>query len=820
MNRKKTGDLSLPDVEGLFTAEEEPVAAPPRVIRLRLAHGDWHWGPPVHVDALGETHFFLTPRHDRARAGPSVQERGASTSSSSFASAPNKAPPETAPFESERLASPLLRVSTVTRGGTVFIAVSDASAAPPYRIENRSRSVTVAVRARRSRLRATPSDTSAGGAPQPKATSGARARRAEHGALLAVLRPMSWANVAPVESARVLGTALGGVAMLSSADVFSVVVGAVPFGVEPARTASAADAFGGAVAAHAAAAGSVDVWREYSLHDVRHLRALEVPRQPPPPPPRRSSSSAFGDGGAGSSSMPSMHQLPSNFELPDMGFGGEYGLDLEQLLAPPAGRYERRAEREGGGGARRAEHVHRRAPSVLHVMVQLHERTRVLVFSDQKLDIAAETLHRRRLEQHRRRRAVANAALDMLDSTRLRLEASLAAVSLALIDESGRSGRPQELLHAAIHSVRLELQPTATFSSGHAQHDARRASEATFSIGRVQIDNLLPDAAHPVVLQCPRRREGAVLSARREGSPHEGGDAAVADGHGGGGGGGASGGGGGLEAGGGAGGGGAVGVGQEAAVRLLVRRRASGQLQDVRLELQPLDVALEASFLKRVDRLLAVGGELSARLVMEVHRLLRVAPVAYSHRLHAALEERLSAVLAAPPDWASNSSQRLPFYCDKLTIAPVDVRVSSRLDVGVGGSADVDSASTELGRSSTSDLSTIPIVAHMLQLMIVFVKATTSQLASLSKVPFYFSAFEQDFPLCTKSELLYSVRQAFSWQAAAQLGKLLGHSEMLGNPFGVIQGMGTGVAGAVRGVGEGIVRRDGKQVGGFATDRH
>jgi hypothetical protein len=134
------------------------------------------------------------------------------------------------------------------------------------------------------------------------------------------------------------------------------------------------------------------------------------------------------------------------------------------------------------------------------------------VLSDQKLDIAAETLHRRRLEQHQRRRAVANAALDVLDSTRLRLEASLAALSLALIDESGRSGRPQELLHASIHSVRLELQPT--FSSGHAQHDARRASEAMFSIGRVQIDNLLPDAAHPVVLQCPRRRESAVLSPR------------------------------------------------------------------------------------------------------------------------------------------------------------------------------------------------------------------------------------------------------------------------------------------------------------------
>ena len=43
-------------------------------------------------------------------------------------------------------------------------------------------------------------------------------------------------------------------------------------------------------------------------------------------------------------------------------------------------------------------------------------------------------------------------------------------------------------------------------------------------------------------------------------------------------------------------------------------------------------------------------------------------------------------------------------------------------------------------------------------------------------------------------------------------GKLLGHSEMLGNPFGVIQGMGFGVAGGVRGVGLGIARRDGQQI--------
>lgn len=162
------------------------------------------------------------------------------------------------------------------------------------------------------------------------------------------------------------------------------------------------------------------------------------------------------------------------------------------------------------------------------------------------------------------------------------------------------------------------------------------------------------------------------------------------------------------------------------------------------------------------------------------------------------LEERLSAVLAAPPDW----SQRLPFYCDALRISAVDLRVSSRLDVELGSS----SGRVDLAAGS------IPLVSHLLQLMIVFVKGIGTNLANISKVPFHFDAFEQDFPLCTKSELFYKLLQSFSWQAAAQLGKLLGHSEMLGNPFGVIQGMGSGVAGAVRGVGMGIVRRDGEQI--------
>ena len=54
--------------------------------------------------------------------------------------------------------------------------------------------------------------------------------------------------------------------------------------------------------------------------------------------------------------------------------------------------------------------------------------------------------------------------------------------------------------------------------------------------------------------------------------------------------------------------------------------------------------------------------------------------------------------------------------------------------------------------------------------------------------------------------------QRISWQAAAQLGKLLGHSEMLGNPVGMLFETGSGIACGVRGVGRGIARGDGDQI--------
>ena len=60
-------------------------------------------------------------------------------------------------------------------------------------------------------------------------------------------------------------------------------------------------------------------------------------------------------------------------------------------------------------------------------------------------------------------------------------------------------------------------------------------------------------------------------------------------------------------------------------------------------------------------------------------------------------------------------------------------------------------------------------------------------------------------PLCTKSELVYKLLQSISWQLSWQLGKLLGHSEMLGNPFGTIQAIGSGGGAGLRGVGLGLV---------------
>ena len=44
------------------------------------------------------------------------------------------------------------------------------------------------------------------------------------------------------------------------------------------------------------------------------------------------------------------------------------------------------------------------------------------------------------------------------------------------------------------------------------------------------------------------------------------------------------------------------------------------------------------------------------------------------------------------------------------------------------------------------------------------------------------------------------------------MAKLLGHSDMLGNPIGLVHSVGDGVAGFVRGVGRGLATGDGEEL--------
>ena len=623
-------------------------------------------------------------------------------------------------------------MSIVARGCTLFIAVSDASATPPYRVENRSRTTSIEVRAN---LR--PRD------------GGAADSTPRPGALLAHLPPASWASVAPVASK---ADERGSPLVLSSNDVFRVCVGAVP-PKKGGRAWEQSEGFGAGGEGHGCEGGDGDgsggrvlsaqpskgvAWRAYSLHDVRHLPALTVPYAL-----SRAASSRHHK--ARQQRRQHFHQL---------------------LLQAPLSQLP---SWECDGPS-----------SELQVMVRLQQRTRVLVLSDHELDFNAE-------------------AMDLAPKL-IRLDAQLDAVGLVFIDEGGASGRPQELMHMAMRKVRLELAlPTSRFdpaSSASEDQPGRRDTELTFSIGLVQIDNLLPSTTYPVVLQTPRchhdgtstRVFGGGIGGDGRGKTTRGRGTADASG------------------------GGAV-----AAVRLLVRRRASGQLQDVVIELKPIDLAMEASFLVRLGHLLAGGGESSTRIVASLNRAARRG---VSSR---ALEERLGAFLAAPPDW----SQRVPFYCDTLRISGVELTVSSRLDVDMGSELLLMSTSSNAAGSSSSSsernehaqgdsewfgITSLPIVSNLLELLMVLIKGIGANLANISGVPFQFDELRFEHPLCTKSELAYNLLQRMSWQAAAQLGKLLGHSEMLGNPVGMLFEIGTGVTGGLQGVGRGIARGDGDQI--------
>jgi len=216
-----TAPLDLPDVEGTVAEpEDDNDGKPARVLRFRLAQGDWAWSPAVHVDAQGDTHFFLSP--SSASSGRISAAHGAPRHSPAKCALAHDTLPAARRLplspQARRRCAPLLRVSIVARGCTLFIAVSDASACPPYRIENRSVRTPLYVRPKGSR---------------PDSST----------PLLAELRPMSWVNIAPTGTAADAGRAV------LTDEVFSVCLGTTPRG---------------------------GAWREYSLQNVKHLKALEL----------------------------------------------------------------------------------------------------------------------------------------------------------------------------------------------------------------------------------------------------------------------------------------------------------------------------------------------------------------------------------------------------------------------------------------------------------------------------------------------------------------------------------------------------------------
>ena len=106
----------------------------------------------------------------------------------------------------------------------------------------------------------------------------------------------------------------------------------------------------------------------------------------------------------------------------------------------------------------------------------------------------------------------------------------------------------------------------------------------------------------------------------------------------------------------------------------------------------------------------------------------------------------------------------------------------------------------------------IPLVSTLMHAMLVLVKGVGMNLANISAVPFNFAEVNMLHPFFTPKELAYRLAQQLSWQALAQVGKLLGHSDMIGNPFGLAATVGSGVAGFVRGVGKGLAHGDGEAV--------
>ena len=209
-------------------------------------------------------------------------------------------------------------------------------------------------------------------------------------------------------------------------------------------------------------------------------------------------------------------------------------------------------------------------------------------------------------------------------------------------------------------------------------------------------------------------------------------------------------------------------------------RRRPAQLQLVQFELRPLTLALEAPLLLRLGRLASTAVGAHMHSAAELEGPARAAVAAVAARLAGALEE--------PPTCAAGGRV---LYCETLRISEVEVEVSSTLDPHEEESATMLSSAP----GWVAACYRLPLLRNLLQSLLVLVKGIGMNLANVSAAPFHFDGVLLHHPFCTPAELAYQLGQQASWQAAAQLGKLLGRSNMLGNPIGLVHSVGGGVAG-------------------------
>ena len=260
--RRRRGSSAAPHVNDQHSGTGGSIPSRAmRIFRFRLARPGWAWSAGVHVDSLDDTFFTLERSQDGngtsekhyaiSPAIASVDMPLAVTTSNTSTTAGSPPSGKPGPLSSEStdshhvegvqnaleddggvgdvsgrgrqdedgdVAYPLLRASVVVRGCTIFVAVSDASGAPPYRIENHSRRAAIFVR-------------------QPVPASQSKQY---------TVGTMGWLAVAPYPR-------LGGIAPAASAP-FNILI-------RPAnRTGSPS-------------AG----WRDVPLRDIRELSPLDLP---------------------------------------------------------------------------------------------------------------------------------------------------------------------------------------------------------------------------------------------------------------------------------------------------------------------------------------------------------------------------------------------------------------------------------------------------------------------------------------------------------------------------------------------------------------